>query len=113
MLSGPGGGAMATEEETIQLELMRQLEELNSLSVALPTKAQVGGQRGSASASLPPRRHANHLRVLSSWPTLLLALVVCVYTVTMSRCRCAGRHPRAGGCGDDSVTDCPAARGRV
>ena len=82
MLSGPGGGAMATEEETIQLELMRQLEELNSLSVALPTKAQVGGQRGSASASLPPRRHANHLRVLSSWPTLLLALVVCVYTVT-------------------------------
>ena len=43
-----GGGAMATEEETIQLELMRQLEELNSLSVALPTKAQVGGQRGSA-----------------------------------------------------------------
>ena len=72
---------MATEEETIQLELMRQLEELNSLSVALPTKAQVGGQRGSASASLPPRRHPNHLRVLSSWvPTLLLALVVCVYT---------------------------------
>ena len=82
MLPGPAGGAMATEEETIQLELMRQLEELNSLSVALPTKAQVGGQRGSASASLPPRRHANHLRVLSSWPTLLLALVVCVYTVT-------------------------------
>ena len=83
MLSGPGGGAMATEEETIQLELMRQLEELNSLSVALPTKAQVGGQRGSASASLPPRRHPNHLRVLSSWvPTLLHALVVCVYTVT-------------------------------